>query len=74
MGALGYLNMNKKLTLREYQITLVLPTARDEEGPPLYAFTTVAKQTFNEAATAAYMYRAKSGHDWMIESIVQKKN
>ena len=74
MGALGYLNMNKKLTLREYQITLVLPTARDEEGPPLYVFKTVDKQTFNEAVTAAYVYRAKSGLEWMIESICEIKS
>ena len=62
------------MKLREYQITLVNETAEDEVGPPLYTFTTVTKQTFNEAVTAAYVYRAKSGLDWMIESIVQKKN
>jgi len=66
--------MNNKSTLREYQITLVLPTAADEVGEPLYAFKTVAKQTFSEAATAAYVYRARSGLEWVIESIVQKKN
>jgi hypothetical protein len=60
--------------LREYQITLVLPTATGEEGAPLYAFETVDKQTFNEAAVAAYLHRAKNGLDWIIESIVQKKN
>jgi len=66
--------MSNFLILREYQITLVLPTAEDEEGAPLYIFTTVKKQTFNEAVTAAYLYRAKNGLDWIIESIVQKKN
>jgi len=74
MGVLGYLNMNNKSRLREYQITLVLPTAADEEGAPLYVFKTVDKQTFNEAVTAAYMYRAKSGLEWMIESIHEIKN
>ena len=74
MGVLGYLNMNKKSRLREYQITLVLPTAADEEGAPLYVFKTVDKQTFNEAVTAAYVYRAKSGLEWMIESICELKS
>ena len=62
------------MTMREYQITLILPTTAGEEGPPLYVFKTVDKQTFNEAVTAAYVYRAQQGLDWMIESIVQKKS
>ena len=74
LGVLGYLNMNNKSTLREFQITLVLPTAADEEGAPLYAIKTVDKQTFNEAVTAAYVYRAKSGLEWIIESICELKS
>lgn len=59
------------MTMRRYQITLVNEVEGDK---PLYIFTTITKQTFNEAATAAYVYRAARGFDWMIESIVQKKN
>ena len=56
------------MTMRRYQITLINDELEDE---PLYAFTTVERQTFGEAANAAYVHRARRGLDWRIESIVR---
>ena len=56
--------------IREYKVTF----SAEEKGQPLYSFATIKAQTFSEAGRDAFLLRHKRGLDWVIESIVLKKD